>query len=375
MYLDLAGTPRLDLVVLNFRSAPRVFVDLELDSAPRDAVREVWGDVVPAPEDPDTGAPAPPAPERERTHVYRLVPGYLGDRESPWYLVWGNRFCIQQRAAGRSLAVVDGAGLAPAQRRVPAHAAIADFDGDLRNDLYLAFGDGPPRSNPAFHNELYLQAQAGEFVQAPYDDGALVDGTGHRVHAADFDNDGHLDLLVLHRRSPDRDRQPTMLRGLGAGRFESVAEDWGLAGRRGGVSQDALVCDLDRDGDLDLVIAQGDHNLRKASGGYRLYENRANERGAQSIQFELAGGSGDSAEPFGARISVYAGGRAWIRDHWPTQNDGSAMALPVHVGLGATTVIDSVTIVWPSGQHETARGLPAGGIWHWSEGEPPRQHR
>ena len=105
--------------------------------------------------------------------------------------------------------------------------------------------------------------------------------------------------------------------------------------------------------------------------GFRVFENNAQRAGLHSIQFTLKGGPESNAEAFGARVRVYAGKRQWIRDHWPTQCDGSAMPLPLHFGLASETSIDSVAVIWPDERRQVARDLPAEGQWLWREGDSP----
>lgn len=373
LFLDLTGGPDCDLIVLNYRSAPRVFADFSLDAPATDAIGAVWPGIKPAPADPPVGAAAPPETERERAdYIHRLVPGYLLDPDAPVYFAFGERVSVYRKSESGALVDVGQWPASAALARKPADALIADLDGDLLNDLYLVRGDGPPRTHPAYQNDVFLQHGPGALVPAERADGALLDGTGHRVRAGDFDNDGQLDLLILRRKDLSHDREPALLRGLGAGRFEDVTAEWGLDGFRGGVSQDALLCDLDRDGDLDLVLAQGDHDMRGAIGGFRVYRNDADARGGASIQLLLEGPDGRDAQAYGARLIIHAGDRAWARDHWPTQVDNSAMTLPVHVGIGAAASVDSVVIRWPDGTQQVARDLPANTQWKWREGEPPR---
>jgi hypothetical protein len=225
--------------------------------------------------------------------------------------------------------------------------------------------------HPRVHNDLFYQREDGSFEAARYEDGALLDGTGHRVLAADFDDDGWLDLYVLRRRDTQRDRPNALLRGVGDRRFVDSTEGSGLGERMPGISQDAVACDLDRDGDLDLVLAQGDHTRRTAPGGFRLYENLADRGPGRSVQFHLIGSPDSNPEAFSARLELHASGRRWIRDHWPAQCNGSAMPLPAHVGIGAVATVDSVIVRWPSGAVQRARDLPAGARYRWVEGTPP----
>jgi hypothetical protein len=217
LFLDVVESPALDLLVLNFRTAPRVFADVLMQDRAVDQTTLLFPNFGPAAPEPDwLNAEPPPNESREsRDYFYRLVPGFLDGDLQPEYLGWGRRFV--------PLSLDDDGALRPDPDllppsivgRNPVHGLIADLDGDLRNDIYLVRGDGPPHSNPAYHNDMFLQDSAGKFVAATHDSGALLDGTGHRVHAADFDNDGHLDLVILRRLDAMSDRGNALLRGTG----------------------------------------------------------------------------------------------------------------------------------------------------------------
>ncbi len=113
--------------------------------------------------------------------------------------------------------------------------AAADLDGDRRPDLARLLAGDPPRL------ELRLSSAA-----APVTLPLPAAATG--LLAADLDNDGQLDLLA---HGPD---QLTLLRGLGEGRFEAATEAFGLAGAGAAA---AAVLDFDIEGDLDLALAGG----------------------------------------------------------------------------------------------------------------------
>src|SRR5205085_3210867 len=92
---------------------------------------------------------------------------------------------------------------------------------------------------------------------------------------ADMDNDGWIDLFVttgmsrdyanndlfatLHERGPSWRNAPVLrqanlaFRNLGDLRFQSVGPEWGLDHLS--ASYGAAWADLDRDGDLDLIVA------------------------------------------------------------------------------------------------------------------------
>ncbi|HSS48944.1 MAG TPA: FG-GAP-like repeat-containing protein, partial [Thermoanaerobaculia bacterium] len=126
--------------------------------------------------------------------------------------------------------------------------AVGDFDGDERPDVVRVAAGGagsPPRL------EVRLAAKGWEAVPGP-------DATGITgLLAADLDNDGHLDLVGY---GPQR---AVLWRGKGDGGFEDATAGAGLTAAHGTA---AAVLDYDIDGDLDLVIGDG-------GGGLELFRN------------------------------------------------------------------------------------------------------
>ena len=142
----------------------------------------------------------------------------------------------------------------------------ADADGDL--DLYAASGSAefsPDQTDEAFRHRLYTNDGKGNFTLAP---NALPNFrvSGSCVKAADFDNDGDLDLFVGGRVEPYKYPMPVrsyILRNdwsAGAGQngqphFSDVTTQLAPALAKGGLTCDALWTDYDNDGDADLMLA------------------------------------------------------------------------------------------------------------------------
>jgi len=114
--------------------------------------------------------------------------------------------------------------------------AVGDFDGDERPDVVRVAAGSPPRL------EVRLAAKGWETMPGP--DASGIAG----LLAADLDNDGHLDLVGY---GPQR---AVFWRGKGGGRFEDSTVGDGLTGANGTAG---AVLDFDLDGDLDLVIGGG----------------------------------------------------------------------------------------------------------------------
>jgi hypothetical protein len=387
LFADLAGDPQLDLLVLNFRSPLRLFVAQTgggfLDQPQRlpghDPVDEELLARTPPPADTLFG------PRVREQYLVEVFPADFDENGAIDLLGVGRPPLVLYLGTGRGTWRRAPELLPPAVYVPgPAGGVWGDFDGDGRLDLYLVYGDGV--GDPAFpqrHNRLLLgvtpRADGIQGARAARDgpafresaavSGAELDGIGTAAVAADLDNDGHLDLLVVRREDASHGRASVALRNRGDGTFEDVSRAWGLERALPGVSQGALAFDWDGDGDLDLLFLQGGHGDATGPGGARLLRNDLAPRGW--IELALSGGPGSNPEAFGTRVALYAGGARQVRQHWPAQVAGSSMPLPLHFGLGDAATVDSIEIRWPSGRAQAVGPLGAGRIWEIPEGEEP----
>jgi hypothetical protein len=121
-------------------------------------------------------------------------------------------------------------------------AALFDFDGDGRLDVYL-LNNGGPKGRP---NQLFRQQPDGTFKNVSKGSGLDIAGHCMGVAIGDVNNDGLPDVLVTEYRGV------RLFLNRGGGKFVEVTREAGLDNPGWGTS--AAFVDYDRDGWLDLVV-------------------------------------------------------------------------------------------------------------------------
>jgi len=231
--------------------------------------------------------------------------------------------------------------------------AMFDYDSDGRMDLFftnaallrdpMSKNEIPDKRDAKYWNRLYHQKADGIFEDVTATSGLKGGGFSMGVAAADYDNDGHTDLLVTGYG------ENSLYRNNGDGTFADVTKKAGVGG--GGWSTSAGWIDYDRDGRLDLFVGRyvqwdfdmGSIYCGENRPGYRAYCHPDNFKGATNIlyrqradgTFEDVSARSGIAEPGGKALGVAFGDfdNDWLMDIF-VANDGVRQSLYHNKGDG-----------------------------------------
>jgi hypothetical protein len=224
-------------------------------------------------------------------------------------------------------------------------AAVGDYDNDGRLDVFLTFGT---LGRTALHRNL----GGGVFSNVTAAAGIpLPGGTWPLGSWTDFDNDGHLDLLVatwetnaLYRGRGDGTFQPVDLGNLQTDGNRTVTGAWG---------------DYDHNGFPDLLLSCGD----AVPNENHLYRNNGNSNHWLKVKLQ---GTASNRSGIGAKVRVQAtlGGRTvrQMREITGNAAGSGAQQLVAEFGLGDATRATTVRIEWPSGTVQELASVAAGQV-------------
>jgi enediyne biosynthesis protein E4 len=209
------------------------------------------------------------------------------------------------------------------------------------------------------------------FSEAGQKMGVSETGWSWSALLADFNNDGHKDLIVTNGFPRDlTDKDWTRFKVTAQGSFASDSEIAGMAPRISipnvvfenrndtafelkndwlpsipSYSNGAVYADLDNDGDLDYVV----NNLNDKAFIMRNNTVERSKGQAHYLRLKLAGRSGNTMG-IGAKVEIWDQGRYQYAENFLTRGFASSVDPVIHFGLAGDDHADSVRVTWPDGK-------------------------
>jgi hypothetical protein len=199
---------------------------------------------------------------------------------------------------------------------------LTDFDNDGYSDLLISNGfprDITDHDFAMFRNKAYLTATKNQI---------LMQIPEVKLHNYAFRNNADLT-------------------------FSDVSQAWGMTLPT--FSNGSVYVDLDRDGDLDLVM----NNINDEASLYRNNTREQNPENSHFLQVQL-NGEDQNKTGLGAWIEIHYGqGKKQVWENNPYRGYLSTIEPMAHFGVGRTTELDSVLIRWQNGKKQVLHHVRA----------------
>ncbi len=221
-------------------------------------------------------------------------------------------------------------------------AAVADYDNDGDLDWFVsAIATEATVSPSGFSgNRLYQNNGNGQFTDVTDAAGVRIGGWGWGACFADFNNDGFVDLFHVSGWADDRfsGGLSRLFLSDGEGGFSDVTLAVGIFSDREG--RGVVCADLDRDGDIDLLIANNNQFAE-------LYQNNL-DYGHNWLTVQLRS-AGPNTRGIGAKVWLTTPAGTQLRVISAGNNFVSQNPAEAHFGLGGQQAIVSLRVEWPDG--------------------------
>lgn len=199
---------------------------------------------------------------------------------------------------------------------------FADYDNDGSKDLYVT--NGLPRDYTNMDFVKYM----GDF---------LLNKNLMRE-----------DILKLVHNMPSSNVKNYMFKNNGDLSFSNMGKKWGFDISSN--SNGAAYADLDNDGDLDLIV----NNINQPAF---IYQNNSDKQLKHNYLKLKLQGAGQNTQGLGAKLWIYTKNKQQYMEQMPTRGYQSSVSPVLHFGLGNSSAIDSLRIVWLSGKQQLIKNL------------------
>jgi len=205
---------------------------------------------------------------------------------------------------------------------------FADFDNDGWKDLFISNGIQKDMTNLDFVK--YTSGYSAEYVKEKQDKG---------------------ELWELIQKMPTTKLTNYVFKNNCDLTFTNETANWGLT--KLGISNGAVYADLDNDGDLDLVINQLDDVAT-------IYKNNTSEKANKPHYLRLQlKGSNKNTSGIGSKVYVTTSSGSQFQEQYFNRGFQSSVDPVMHFGLGKDSLIQSIKVIWPTGEISDLKNVKA----------------
>jgi hypothetical protein len=224
-------------------------------------------------------------------------------------------------------------------------------------------------------NTVFINTGTNRFREAAYMSGLANSDWTWTIRLSDFDNDGRVDVFITNGMAVNLNvadnsiaaqkalpgetewakhvraatgplkEQNLAFRNLGDLAFDNVSKLWGLD--HVGMSYAATAADLDRDGDLELIVTNLDEPIS-------IYRNNAQQSNRILVKLR---GTQSNRDGIGATVRVHTGKGEQVRFLTLSRGYMASGESLIHFGLGDEPEIKSLSVLWPSGHRQVFENL------------------
>ncbi|WP_282049455.1 VCBS repeat-containing protein [Maribacter aquivivus] len=203
----------------------------------------------------------------------------------------------------------------------------SDFDNDGFNDLFITNG---------FKRDIWdkdTNAKIGQYMRS--------------IEASKKTTQENVAYIVSQFK--ENKRANYIFKNNGDLTFTKKTKEWGID--KESFSNGAALGDLDNDGDLDIIVNNID-------GPAFIYKNTAEDLENNYLKIKLDGPK-NNPSGLGTKITLTYNNEIQYHEFKTVRGYLSSVEPVNHFGLGTTTIIDKIAIVWPDGKEQLLQHVKA----------------
>jgi len=156
--------------------------------------------------------------------------------------------------------------------------------------------------------------------------------------------------LALSKQIPQKKVKNYFYKNNQDDTFIDVTKEWVSHGTS--FSNGGAYVDLDNDGDLDIVI----NNINEEA---YILQNNSNEHPNTNFLKIKFKGNAQNIFGIGTRVKAYIKNNVITEENYSTKGYLSSVEPKIHIGLGASEVVDSLEIIWTNNKIQTLKKIKA----------------